>query len=106
VIFIGRKLFNIGRESNKTAHGSTIPTDTGKIAPANPQAMFDGLSSFTGKAPPDGKSDKKIMSTPATLCGALKIVRAPGRPALSNSMGNGGGTVWILSIERQPRRLK
>ena len=33
---------------------------------------------------------------------ARKIVRAPRRLALSNSMGNGNGAVWISSIERRP----
>jgi len=42
----------------------------------------------------------------AKIRGALKIVRAPGRLALSNNLGNVNGTVWIASIERRPRRLK
>jgi hypothetical protein len=37
----------------------------------------------------------------AQVCGALKIVRAPGRLALSKNMGNGNGTAWISSIEYQ-----
>ena len=42
----------------------------------------------------------------AQIRGALKIVRAPGRLALSKNMGNGNGTAWISSIVHQPRRLK
>jgi archaellum component FlaG (FlaF/FlaG flagellin family) len=37
----------------------------------------------------------------AQIRGALKIVRAPGRLALSKNMGNGNGTAWISSIENQ-----
>jgi hypothetical protein len=105
-----------------------MPAGTGKKAPAPPQAMFDASSLITGKAPPDGQSDKKSDSSSlsgktregmrqrfavvadsepaAKIRSARKIVRAPGRAALSNSMGNGCGTVWISSIEHRPGRLK
>jgi hypothetical protein len=39
--------------------GGYIPAGAGKKAPANPKALFDNASLITGKAPPDGKSDKK-----------------------------------------------
>jgi hypothetical protein len=54
VIFIGCKLFNVGRENKKYC-----AADGCKRAPAHPQAMFVELSLITGKAPPDGQSDKK-----------------------------------------------
>jgi hypothetical protein len=44
--------------------GGLIPSDAGKKAPARPQAMFDALSFITGKAPPDGQSDKKSWNAP------------------------------------------
>jgi hypothetical protein len=105
-----------------------MPAGTGKKRRPPPQAMFAASSLITGKAPLDAPSDKKSDSSSlsgktregmrqrfavvadsepaAKIRSARKIVRAPGRAALSNSMGNGCGTVWISSLERQPRRLK
>ena len=71
------------------------------------------------------RSLQRILNWPPKFA-ARKIVRAPGRLALSKNMGNGDGTVgpgaWrpenviqmnggdgavgISSIERRPRRLK
>jgi len=111
-------------------HGGLIQTDPGKKAPAHPRAMFVDPSLITGKAPLAGQSDRKSWNPPffywktggwndvnssrfvadpelaAQIRGARKIVRAPGRLALSKNMGNGDGAIWISSIEPQPRRLK
>jgi hypothetical protein len=48
-------------------HGGLIQTGAGKKAPAHPQALFDDASLITGKAPPDGQSDKQSWNPPSGL---------------------------------------
>jgi hypothetical protein len=58
VIFIGRKLFNLGRESNKTARRFNSNGRRQKSA-GTAASQVRWLVMVIGKAPPDGQSDKK-----------------------------------------------
>jgi hypothetical protein len=54
---LGVNYLTLGGKATKL-RGALIQPGTGKKAPARPQAMFDDTSLITGKAPPDGQSDK------------------------------------------------
>jgi hypothetical protein len=129
---LGADYLTLGGKATKL-HGGLIQAGAGGKTPAHPQAMsqamFVDLSWFTGKAPLDGQSDKNhgtlhfywktagwdyVNSSRlgadselvVQIRSALKIVRAPGRVALSKNMGNGNGTAWISSIENQPPTIE
>jgi hypothetical protein len=56
---LGVNYLTLGGKAIKL-RGGLIQTDAGKKAPVHPQAKFDGWSLFSGKAPPDGQSDKNM----------------------------------------------
>jgi hypothetical protein len=96
VIFIGCKLFNIGRESNKTARRIDSTTGAGKKAPANPQALFDNASLITGRG-----RKRRLSGGPA---GGPRLHRRAGRQGREEAKASGVGVVDLLLPTRSSAR--